>query len=181
MRRSHRLGHHQSSSAQEPLCAVFLRWMPRVRPWSVLDRFMATEGLQRVCPCYSDRDTPKDPTLNQTLGHYSMLPTTLKELGIVGIFLATGAALFCLGNIASPHREGGRRLVLLGFGIGSGFVGWFVVRGLWTEFHSFQYPEGLLFSIGCLMLAFATLLVGVSLLGSNRRVNEIFDAVLGGL
>ncbi|MBN8245956.1 MAG: hypothetical protein J0L84_00780 [Verrucomicrobia bacterium] len=110
-----------------------------------------------------------------------MLPTTLKELAVLGILVATGGALFFLGNIASPHREGGRRAVLLGFGTCSGLLGWFFVRGLWREFHSFQYPEGLLFSIGCLAMAFAILLVGMSLLGSNRRVKEFFDAVLGGL
>lgn len=110
-----------------------------------------------------------------------MLPTSLKELGFCAIIVAAGGVVFLLGNIAYGHREGGRRAVLLGCGFGSGILGWFFVRRLWGHFHAHQYPEVLLLLIGCVCIFFAAVLIVVSVFGSDRRVKEYFDAVIGGL
>lgn len=110
-----------------------------------------------------------------------MLPTSLRDLAIWAAIAGAGGALYLLGNIAFGHREGGRRAVLLGFGFVSGFLGCFFVRHLWSSFHTHQYPEALLFYIGCAATIFAAILIWVSIFGSDRRVKEYFDAVIGGL
>ena len=110
-----------------------------------------------------------------------MLPTSLKELAFCAIILAAGGVLFLLGNITFGHREGGRRAVLLGCASGSGFFGWMIVRHFWDDFHANQYPDALPFYLGCGFAVFAAILIGVSIFGSDRRVKEYFDAVIGGL
>lgn len=108
-----------------------------------------------------------------------MFPTSLKELAFCAIIIAAGGILYLLGSIALGHREGGRRAVLLGFGFGLGVLGWFVIRHFWSSFHAQQYPEALFLYIGCVLAVFATIVIGVSIFGSDRRVKEYFDAVLG--
>jgi hypothetical protein len=110
-----------------------------------------------------------------------MIPTTLKELAFYAIIFSVGGVLFLVGQLALGHREGGRRAVLLGCASGSGFLGSILIRHFWENFRSNQYPEALPFYFGCAFAAFATVLLGVSVFGSDRKVREYFEGVLRGL
>lgn len=110
-----------------------------------------------------------------------MIPTSLTELAICAIIVAVGGLLYLLGHIFLSHREGGRRAVLMGVALGSGVLGSMMVRHLWDELCTNQYPEALLFFLGCVFVGFAAFLIGVSVFASDQKVRGYFEAVLGGL
>jgi hypothetical protein len=110
-----------------------------------------------------------------------MIPTSLTELAICAVIVAAGGLLYLLGHVFMGHREGGRRAVLIGVASASGFLGSKMVRHLWDEFHTKQYPEALLFFVGCVFVIFATILIVVSVFASDQKVRKYFDGVLGGL
>jgi hypothetical protein len=110
-----------------------------------------------------------------------MIPTSLTEFAICATIVVAGGLLYLLGHFFMGHREGGRRAVLIGVASASGFLGSQMVRHLWAEFHSKQYPEALLFFVGCVFVIFATILIGVSIFSPDQKVRKYFDAVLGGL
>lgn len=109
----------------------------------------------------------------------ALIPSSFGEFAIAAGAIAVGWFLVLLGNVLFGMRaEGGKRLLVFGFGCGMATLAVFVCRHFWPDFIAQHYPQALAIYLGAAFFVLGVVFLGASVFSSNQTVRSYFDAVL---